>query len=390
MPSSVTDSLKVQNSFRAVSDTCGLTPSESRRLVSFPRAGNKICELSGTHLDYQKHVVRRLLAGEKQPFEKNASSLAVYETVSFKEVNSRLRRAWGKVRREAECVEEFISRVRKPDRLADRMLTLDLIVEQVTLLVPLLSAMEIVPSIDKPKKKTRGKPPRKTDGRLEAATALGLIAKNIRNVTVLRQEHRPTNEERHLALDLCRKIKRIARSTLSRARQAFGQVDDACRVRPRARPVFRVITHSQPDADAIVAAWLAERFLFAGKPVEVLFVELGRVLGAYRPGDCLVDVGGCHDPAQRFFDHKPPALPSRHDSCAATLVWDYLCLQGHQVGHLESLILDVHAVSRGEVEHIRSCENGCHAALERAQEVESTDAGVYRSMRQWLNRVASH
>jgi hypothetical protein len=42
----------------------------------------------------------------------------------------------------------------------------------------------------------------------------------------------------------------------------------------------RIATHRQPDADALVAVWLAERFLFAGEPTEIVFVAR-----TYGPGD---------------------------------------------------------------------------------------------------------
>src|SRR5438045_2621079 len=68
-----------------------------------------------------------------------------------------------------------------------------------------------------------------------------------------------------------------------------------------------------------------------------------RVLGCFRAGDCLVDVGNTFDPARHLFDHKPPAFPSRHDSCAAKLVWEHLLALGKPVQHLEQLVLAVFA-----------------------------------------------
>lgn len=57
----------------------------------------------------------------------------------------------------------------------------------------------------------------------------------------------------------------------------------------------RIITHKQPDADALVAIWLAQRYLFPGEETTVRFV--GRT---FRPtgdgGDCILDVGNAYDP----------------------------------------------------------------------------------------------
>src|SRR5262245_9820952 len=106
-----------------------------------------------------------------------------------------------------------------------------------------------------------------------------------------------------------------------KARHYFGEADAGFGIQsPSTR---RVITHRKPDGDAIVSAWLAERFLLEGASVELLFVDRRRVFGAYRPGDCLVDVGNINEPANHFFDHKPPAFPCRHDSCAAKLIWEH-------------------------------------------------------------------
>jgi hypothetical protein len=119
------------------------------------------------------------------------------------------------------------------------------------------------------------------------------------------------------ALDLCEHLAEVASPVLRAARKRWGSLDVQVRVRPSEVVTRRIITHANPDGDALVSAWLAERYLFAGEAAEVLFVPRKRVLGCLRPGDCLVDVGNAFDPAHHLFDHKPPALPSRHDSCAA-------------------------------------------------------------------------
>jgi hypothetical protein len=154
---------------------------------------------------------------------------------------------------------------------------------------------------------------------LYAASGLGLIAKNVRNVAVFQASHRPRLDQKGVALRLTADIHEIAVTARDTARRTFGRLDDACRVRPARTPTRRVITHDKVDGDAVASAWLAERLLFAGESVEVLFLPRERVPGAYRTGDCLLDVGNTHDASKLFFDHKIVG-GDRHADCAAGLV----------------------------------------------------------------------
>ena len=66
----------------------------------------------------------------------------------------------------------------------------------------------------------------------------------------------------------------------------------------------RILTHKRPDLDAIVSAWLAQDFLFAGEASEVLFVNRKILLQAKQDADCLVDVGNAYQPQRLWFDHN--------------------------------------------------------------------------------------
>jgi hypothetical protein len=279
--------------------------------------------------------------------------------------------------------------------LGDRILKLDVIAEQSEMLIGLLAGVEVIRGKVR-NRSTSGGPSgtkrKKRDSR-QAPGALGLIAKNVRNIAVLQPAHRPTAEQKQLALALAVEAGCLAAAARDSARRAFGRADYACRVAPRTKPVRRIITHSEPDGDAIAAASLAERFLFVNQPVEVLFVPRERALSAYRAGDCLVDVGNTHDPMSLFFDHKPPALPSRHYSCAAKLVWKHLGKQGCAVGHLEPFVNVAWAGDspRARSRYLEECRHsqcrGFHAAIARARQSEETDAKVYRQVRRWLDRA---
>jgi hypothetical protein len=379
----------------------------------------KVQELAGTSPEYQRHVLGRAAAGDKLPLKRIAASLRVYETVAFREVLSRLYRADGFVRKEVLLLERAVASGRQPDRLADRLLTLELIAEAARRLLDLLPDLQTIPGRRAAQAGTGSSEDEvvgEVTTKLNAPAALGYLAKNVHDIAELQPTHRPTAEQRERAVGLTRGIHRAATTARDAARRAFGRADAACRVRPARKPTRRVITHAKPDGDAVAAAWLAERFLFAGEPVEVLFVERERVLGAYRPGDCLVDVGNTHDPGNLFFDHKPPAFSDRDDACAARLVWDRLVKLGRPVRHLKPLVDVVFAGDSTrerawfQEEYAESRRAGFHKALAKAKPkrvtnaerqpawfgvespfaaaartVEPTDADVYRVVRRWLD-----
>jgi hypothetical protein len=369
---------------------CGARVRELIRADPKRFSPKKVRALAGTAPEYQRHVTGRAAAGDANPFRVIAATLLAYDTVAFREVTSRLHRALGMIRKEAAVLERARARGQPPNRLADRLLTLDLIAEQAGRLHDLLAAVEPADGHRGKKSKARKSDSKLTD-KLHAAGGLGLIAKNVRNVAALQPAHRPTREQKELALRLTTESRAVAAAARGAGRRAFERADDNCRVRPRGRATRRVITHDKPDGDAAAAAWLAERFLFADEPVEVLFVPRARVWGAWRDGDCVVDVGNTHDPENLFFDHKPPAFENRHDSCAARLVWDRLVRLGRPVGHLRPLVDVVFAGDSTwerawfRDEYAASRRAGFHKALADARAADESDAGVYRAARRWLD-----
>jgi hypothetical protein len=149
--------------------------------------------------------------------------------------------------------------------------------------------------------------------------------------------------------------------------------------------IRRIITHRDPDLDAVVAAWLAQTYLFDGM-AEVCF--LSRRLDADRSADaCLVDVGNACDPARLRFDHKPPAFADRNQTCAAKLVWEHLLALGKPVRHLEPL---VRVTFEGDTRRFspalrQSRIEGPHAALGRARRLHALDEACYEEIRRWLD-----
>jgi len=121
---------KDQKSTQAVATitaNCGETAAKLLAADDTRFPEKKVRALVGTSPEYQRHVMRRALAGDTNPFRMTAATMLVYDTVKFGEVTSRLHRAVGLVRKEATLLTRAVERGKVPDRLADRLLTLDLI-----------------------------------------------------------------------------------------------------------------------------------------------------------------------------------------------------------------------------------------------------------------------
>lgn len=157
----------------------------------------------------------------------------------------------------------------------------------------------------------------------------------------------------------------------------------------------QIATHTGPDADALCAAWLAQRFLFAGEGSEVVFVARSWTPRSRAQFSCVVDVGRAHNPARLLFDHKPPALPDRNDSCAAKLVYKYLQQQGQELSLLELPLLEplIQVVHEGDHSPPRrpspalvlSRSQGLHVLVRRLRTAQHSDAQVFEAARLWLD-----
>lgn len=152
-----------------------------------------------------------------------------------------------------------------------------------------------------------------------------------------------------------------------------------------------IATHKHPDTDALVAAWLAERFLFGECESQICFVEYSFDPQTANPFDCVVDVGRIHSPARLIFDHKSPGYPDRHASCAAKLLWEHLIAEGHCVQYLADLVQVVHdgdsiRLRAGSAAYKTSRASGLHAAVKRLKGQGLTDDALYNEIRTWLDR----
>jgi len=169
-------------------------------------------------------------------------------------------------------------------------------------------------------------------------------------------------------------------------------IQDLARIGGVPNPGTRVIvTHSRPDTDALVSAWMAERFLFPGEPVAVSFVAYDRVLAADPPADCVLDLGGVHAPELRAFDHKPPAFADRNGTCATRLLWNHLTVLGQPVGYLVDLVAAVHAGDQAPPRRVdamgRVRRDQTLGGVLAARRVGGGDAQVYSRARAWLDEA---
>ena len=148
----------------------------------------------------------------------------------------------------------------------------------------------------------------------------------------------------------------------------------------------QIITHANPDLDAIVSAWLAQDFLFADHETEVLFVSRKISEKRMLHADCLVDVGNIYCPENYRFDHKPPAFQNRNSTCATRLIWEYLLDIGVAVAHLEPLIQIVFQgdTHRNSEALKQSRINGPHAELTQLKAEYRDTTEVYQRMVLWL------
>ena len=161
----------------------------------------------------------------------------------------------------------------------------------------------------------------------------------------------------------------------------------------RVRPTRRIVTHRKPDADALVAAWIAERHLFPTDACQIKFVDRMFDPSADQHYDCVVDVGRVCNPDRRIFDHKPPAFIDRNQTCAAKLVWQHVCESrrpAHDLADLIELVHDGDAIARrsGSASYAESRKTGLHALIKHAQGYCDSDQMLYQAIKVYLDIMA--
>ena len=124
-----------------------------------------------------------------------------------------------------------------------------------------------------------------------------------------------------------------------------------------------IITHTNPDFDAICGVWLLKRF--GGLENEkVEFVNTGNPdPEKINAAKAVVDTGRKYDTNFLLFDHHHLPGQSANDTCAAMQVYKYLLAAGKPVEYLEPLVSLIFAGDTGRPEANQSRELGLHAIL---------------------------
>ena len=137
--------------------------------------------------------------------------------------------------------------------------------------------------------------------------------------------------------------------------------------------------------DALVSAWIADRYLFPNEQCRVEFISRTRSPSRLAPYDCVVDVGNTYDPAKLHFDHKPPAFTDRDEHCASSLVWQHAMDLQRPVSRLKRLVNLVHdgdAKTRrnGSADYQHSRTLGLHAVIKHARAYSQSDRMLYQAI----------
>lgn len=169
----------------------------------------------------------------------------------------------------------------------------------------------------------------------------------------------------------------------------------ACHLReePAEVPLTVIVTHRDPDADALTAAWLVDRQLFLNQACCVEFVARNFTNSKEHGPACVVDVGCEHDPSRLRFDHKPPAFNHRDEECATSLVWRHAQKLGRRVKHLNGIVRLIHdgdAASRRQTSdaYQESRQTGLHALVRCARAYSQSDRMLYKGIAVWLDALS--
>lgn len=127
-----------------------------------------------------------------------------------------------------------------------------------------------------------------------------------------------------------------------------------------------IVTHTNPDWDAIASAWLLKRYLPRLAEAEIKFVNTGNPdLELLASATAVVDTGKKYDPQILHFDHHHLAGVKANETCAAQQVYEHLKAQGLAPDYLKPLVKLVFQGDTGRktfsVTH--SYQTGIHALL---------------------------
>lgn len=141
-----------------------------------------------------------------------------------------------------------------------------------------------------------------------------------------------------------------------------------------------IVTHTNPDLDAILGVWFLKRYGGLEAATEIKFINTGRPdPEMLSEATAVVDTGQVLDLAKRRFDHHHLPDTQSTATCAALQVWQWLAKEGAPVEHLEPLALLAYAGDNALKEHGAdfSYEMGPHALLSGYKESYKATNGTF-------------
>ncbi len=237
-------------------------------------------------------------------------------------------------------------------------------------------------------------------------TAVSKVSKTVRDVPRMHERlgERPSVYQVAAALADCARIVRggeLAGALANRFQKqkqshrtdpwGVGQEYSQCFASvPRASDL-RIATHKRPDADALVSAWLVDRYLLHDKNCSVHFIEKRKL--QTDTFDAVVDIGNRFDPDAYRYDHKPlkddpdRQFQTRYDECACSLVLRQIANPPAELRDFVTLIHDGDAIprrSRSEG-YQASRSNGFHAIVRAFRDYCSSDQMIYGAVSLYLD-----
>jgi len=100
-----------------------------------------------------------------------------------------------------------------------------------------------------------------------------------------------------------------------------------------------IVTHTNPDFDAITYLWLLKRFIPKFKDAEIKLLAFSQIdQDVLEKADSVGDMGSVYHPATWRFDHHHLVENQSTDTCAAQMLWEYLLFLQIDVTYLSPLI----------------------------------------------------
>lgn len=129
-----------------------------------------------------------------------------------------------------------------------------------------------------------------------------------------------------------------------------------------------IVTHTQPDFDAIGGAWLLLRYWWPQASLNFRFVNTGNPdREVLAQADAVVDTGKAYDPDKMRFDHHQLPGGESNATCATRMVYEWLYLwcedKTKELDAIKPLVDLIFAGDTGRPEANESRMIGIHAAL---------------------------